>query len=85
MQIWCNDSTFQGSYTELMIAAAEKASKSILESCLAQVAVSSSLIVAGSGDLDLFKIFRALRTKIDDVSYGTHLALGMAIGNKYSA
>ena len=37
--------------------------------------------MAGTGDLDAFRLFRALRWKCDDATlYGTHMAFSAAIG-----
>ena len=44
------------------------------------VSVSLSFIMAGTGDLDCLRLFRALRWKVDDVNYGSHLAASMSIG-----
>ena len=52
----------------------------LVESCLCTVALALSCVMAGTGDLDSLRILRALRWKVDEVSYGTHLSLAMAIG-----
>lgn len=57
----------------LLQAAAEKASKPTLETCLALTALSAAVVLAGSGDLDALTLLRMLRGKLDDTSYGTHL------------
>lgn len=57
----------------LLQSAAEKASKPTLESCVALTAVSASVVLAGSGDLDTLALLRVLRGRMDDISYGTHM------------
>jgi len=52
-----------------------------LTTCLCTSAISLALVMAGTGDLDSFRLFRALRWSCDDnVSYGTHMIYGAAIG-----
>jgi anaphase-promoting complex subunit 1 len=52
-----------------------------LTTCLCTCAISLALVLAGTGDLDSFRLFRALRWSCDDsVSYGTHMIYGAAIG-----
>ena len=52
-----------------------------LEMCLGASALALSLITAGTGDLAVLRLFRELRWKVDtDLTYGNHMALGMAIG-----
>ncbi len=48
--------------------------------CITLMALSLGMVMAGSGDLDCLRIIRSLRFKIEDVTYGTHLGLGMALG-----
>ncbi len=56
--------------------------KPTIETCLGLVAVSLSLVMAGSGDLDAFRQIRSLRLRpVDnDLTYGNHMAIGMALG-----
>jgi len=52
-----------------------------LTTCLCTAAISLAMVLAGTGDLDSFRLFRALRWSCDDsVSYGTHMIYGAAIG-----
>ena len=52
-----------------------------LTTCLCTSAISLAMIMAGTGDLDSFRLFRALRWSCDDsVNYGTHMIYGAAIG-----
>ena len=54
-------------------AAADKASKPTLETCVTLTALSAAVVLAGSGDLDTLTLLRMLRNKLDDTTYGTHL------------
>uniref|UniRef100_A0A1B0CZC3 Anaphase-promoting complex subunit 1 middle domain-containing protein n=1 Tax=Phlebotomus papatasi TaxID=29031 RepID=A0A1B0CZC3_PHLPP len=62
----------------------EYAGKATVESCLTMIVLSLSLIFAGSGNLDILRIIRLLRTRIGatnaHVTYGSHMALHMALG-----
>lgn len=51
-------------------------------SCLS---VSLGIVMAGSGDIDCFRIFRELRWRADEGSYGSHFAVSMAIGMLFLA
>jgi hypothetical protein len=53
--------------------AGDKASKPILETCVTLIALSTAVVLAGSGDLDTLTILRILRSKIDETTYGTHM------------
>lgn len=66
--------------SNLMLAASDKSSKHPIETAVCMVAISASMVLAGSGDLDLLRVLRVLRGRVEDVTYGTHLALGTAIG-----
>ena len=57
----------------LMQAASEKASRPTLETCITLTALSTAVVLAGSGDLDTLTILRMLRNKLDETSYGAHL------------
>lgn len=60
---------------------AQRPEKQIVDMCLSNAAVALALIMAGTGDLDTFRLFRSLRWKCDEtVKYGTHMAFGAAIG-----
>jgi hypothetical protein len=63
----------------------DKALKHTVEACLGVTAVALSCVMAGSGDLDCLRTLRELRFKVEDVSYGTHVALSMAIGTYFSS
>jgi anaphase-promoting complex subunit 1 len=53
----------------------------VLEMCLGCAAMSLSLVLAGTGDLEAFKLLKVLRWRCDeDVNYGTHMQYGAAIG-----
>lgn len=52
-----------------------------LVTCLCTAAISLAMVMAGTGDLDSFRIFRALRWRCEDATlFGTHMAFGAAIG-----
>lgn len=59
--------------------------KPLIEMCIACTSVSLSYVMAGTGDLDCLRLLRELRWKVDDVNYGTHLSLAMAIGMLFLA
>lgn len=51
-----------------------------MEVCVCLTALSLASVMAGSGDLECLRIIRELRWRVEDVTYGTHMALGMALG-----
>ena len=52
-----------------------------VELCLGSAAVSLAMVMAGTGNLKMFRLLKALRWKCDmDVKYGNHMAYGSAIG-----
>jgi anaphase-promoting complex subunit 1 len=53
----------------------------VLEMCLGCAAISLSMVMAGTGDLDALRMFKILRWPCtDDLTYGGHLTYGTAIG-----
>ncbi len=59
----------------------QRPDNSTLITCLCTAAISLAMVMAGTGDLDSFRLLRALRWKCDDSTlYGTHMAFGAAIG-----
>lgn len=58
----------------------QKLCRGLIEMCTCSTAIALSMICAGSGDVDALRIIRELRWKVDDVLYGSHMALGMALG-----
>jgi len=58
----------------------EKAMRPMLDLCVCICSVSLAAVMAGSGDLVCLRILRELRWKIEDVVYGTHMAINMALG-----
>jgi anaphase-promoting complex subunit 1 len=53
----------------------------ILETCLGCCAVSLAMVNAGTGDLEILRLFKILRWRCDAMSkYGTHMSYGIAIG-----
>ena len=62
-------------------ATSAKAEQPTLEACLGTAALALSLVMAGSGNLRCLRLLRLLRRRVDaDVTYGFHMAIGMAIG-----
>ena len=63
------------------VSVALRPERSILEMCLSCATVSLAMVMAGTGDVEVLKLLRALRWRCDeDVRYGTHMAIGSAIG-----
>lgn len=58
----------------------DKTLRQCVEMCLSLAALSLSSVMAGSGDIDCLRTLRELRWRYEDVSFGTHMALSMAIG-----
>ena len=58
----------------------DKSLRHVVEMCICLVSLSLSCVMAGSGNLVCLRIFRELRWKVDDISYGSHLSLSMSIG-----
>ena len=53
----------------------------ILEMCIGCMAISLAMIMAGTGDLETFRVLRSIRWRCDDdIRYGSHMAFGAAIG-----
>jgi len=58
-----------------------KVHKASNERCISVAALSLSVVMAGSGDLDVLRILRKLRKRCTaEQLYGDHMAIGMAIG-----
>ena len=63
------------------ISAALRPPTPVLEMCLGCAAISLSMVLAGTGNLDALRLLKILRWPCtDDVSYGSHQAYGTAIG-----
>ncbi|GIY16750.1 anaphase-promoting complex subunit 1, partial [Caerostris darwini] len=62
----------------------EQAGRSTIETCLNVVVLSLAMVMAGTGDLDVIRICRHLRSRISQaasyVLYGSHMATHMALG-----
>eukprot|EP01035_Chromulina_nebulosa_P017285 gene17285-22821_t len=54
--------------------------KPLLEFCICQTSLALATVMSGTGDIDCLRIYRELRWRVDELNYGTHLALNMAIG-----
>ncbi|XP_076632222.1 anaphase promoting complex subunit 1 [Colletes latitarsis] len=63
---------------------AELAGKSTIETCLNVILLSAAAVMAGTGDLEIMRICRHVRTRVGPassvVTYGSHLATHMALG-----
>lgn len=52
-----------------------------VDMCLGSAAISLAMVMAGTGNLEVFRLFKTLRWKCDmDVKYGNHMAYASAIG-----
>ena len=59
----------------------ELGAKVVLEQCLDTLLISISLVMAGSGNVKVLRVARRLHKRCsNDVSYGNHMAVHMAIG-----
>ena len=54
-----------------------------LECTLCSIALSLSCVMAGQGDARCLRVLRELRWKVEDINYGSHMAINMAIGKIY--
>ncbi|KMQ87414.1 anaphase-promoting complex subunit 1 [Lasius niger] len=57
--------------------------KSTIETCLNIILLSTAMVMAGTGDLDIMRICRRVRTRLGPAAggtYGSHLAAHMALG-----
>jgi len=76
------------SYTQKFISLttkahlAEQAGRSTIESCLNVLLVSLAIIMAGTGNIEVMRICRYLRSRLNQayVLYGSHMAIHMALG-----
>ncbi|XP_063911869.1 anaphase-promoting complex subunit 1 isoform X2 [Zophobas morio] len=73
-------------FTNLTIKSiAELAGKPTVEMCLNVLLLSTSMVMAGTGNLDIMRLVRLLRRRVGVassavVTYGSHLAMHMALG-----
>jgi anaphase-promoting complex subunit 1 len=73
-------------FTNLTIKSiAELAGKPTVETCLNVLILSTAMVMAGTGNLDVMRLVRLLRRRVGVassavVTYGSHLALHMALG-----
>lgn len=53
----------------------------VLEMCLCCAALSLSMVLAGTGDIEALRLLKVLRWRCDeDINYGSHMAYSSAIG-----
>ncbi|KAK0085319.1 hypothetical protein PV325_005429 [Microctonus aethiopoides] len=76
-------------YTQMFAALLHKsvgelAGKSTIETCLNVTLLASAVVMAGTGNLDIMRLCRQIRTRVGPtgsvVTYGSHLATHMALG-----
>lgn len=86
----CDSAAFQCLLTNLKMmlslssssSAAEQVGKVMLELCLTTTLLGLSLVMCGSGDLEVIRVVRRLRTRVTsaEVNYGSYMAIHMALG-----
>ena len=54
-----------------------------LECSLCATALALSCVMAGQGDARCLRVLRELRWKVEDINYGSHMGINMAIGKIY--
>ena len=61
---------------------AEQAGRSTIESCLNVLVVSLAIIMSGTGNIEVLRVCRFLRSRLNQayVLYGSHMAIHMALG-----
>lgn len=59
--------------------------RSFVEMCVTQCSLACSIVMVGTGNIELFKLLRELRWKTEDITYGSHQALSMSIGMLFLA
>lgn len=63
------------------VACALRPPSPVLEMCLGCAALSLSMVLAGTGDLETLRLLKVLRWRCDEeINYGSHMAFGSAIG-----
>jgi len=63
------------------VACALRPASPVLEMCLGCAALSLSMVLAGTGDLDALRLLKILRWRCDEeINYGSHMTFGCAIG-----
>ncbi|XP_063958903.1 anaphase-promoting complex subunit 1-like isoform X2 [Lytechinus pictus] len=57
------------------------AGRTTYKTCLYTILLASAMVMAGTGDIELLRVARGLRSRVhNDISYGNHMACSMAIG-----
>lgn len=64
----------------LAMGLVDKSMRPLIDMCVCCLSVSLATVMAGTGDVDCLRTFRELRKRVDEVAYGTHLALSQAVG-----
>merc|ERR1712043_154244 len=62
----------------------EQAGKSSVENCLSVVVLSLAMVMSGTGNLEVLRLCRYLRSRVgvqyNYVLYGSHMAISMSLG-----
>lgn len=63
----------------------EQTGRGVLENCMVTILLSLAMVMAGSGNLEVLRLCRMLRARIGPphnifVTYGSHMAISMAVG-----
>nr|XP_022333509.1 anaphase-promoting complex subunit 1-like [Crassostrea virginica]XP_022333510.1 anaphase-promoting complex subunit 1-like [Crassostrea virginica] len=63
----------------------EQTGRGVLENCMVTILLSLAMVMAGSGNLEVLRLCRMLRSRIGPphnifVTYGSHMAISMAVG-----
>lgn len=63
------------------VSAALRPEAPILDCCIGAAAISLAMVMAGTGDIEVLRLFRILRWRCEqDSRYGIHMIFGMSIG-----
>jgi anaphase-promoting complex subunit 1 len=68
-------------FMKLQKVQSTKGDRIMMETCISNLALSYAMVMAGTGDIDAFRVLRKLRKRVGhELNYGHHMAIGMAIG-----
>jgi anaphase-promoting complex subunit 1 len=68
-------------FMKLQKQQANKGDRMMMENCISTLALSYAMVMAGTGDVEALRVLRKLRKRVGhEVTYGHHMAIGMAIG-----
>ena len=60
--------------------ACTKELRAAVETALGCALLGASLVMAGTGDLDVLRVIRELRRRLDDYMFGSQMAISMCTG-----